>query len=585
MRWRHPGGRRLRSSTLIYVVAIALAFWVFLKFVGGSNSEGVEVLDPSQISLLFGNEPGNVGAHTIDALIHDSYKLHTAQLSKATFNVRDAAQAYRKRRRRHPPPGFDTWYARAQRQDAVVVEDYFDRIYEDLEPFWGVSPSSIRGSVVEWAHVLSVRNGKVDALDQSCFNSRVWGDMLSRIARDLPDLDFAINPLAEPRVIAPWREVNAAVSRAAEQKQRMMALPSSEVLQRMPQFRPSEPLPGHWVTKGSYANLLAESCSGRDHNSEREFYVSNWTDSNNLCTNPHLAKLHGALIEPASLNVFSTLIPIFSAAKFQGNNDILLPPAAYYSDKSLSSGSSSSIPWTKKSTGLIWRGEASGGVSHEKIWQQFHRHRFVSVLNGSTAKSFIGRPDFRNAWDDQDGRTAYYALLPKWLRKTCDIAFTDLLCSGRQSEDPETCKTISDHYKPTKEIFMSRQYAWKYLPDIDGASFSDRFMAVLRSNSAIMKSTLFKEWHDSRLQPWVHFIPVQISFSDLWTIMQYFIGFADVAAHDAEGRAIALLGREWAGKALRREDMEIYLHRLLLEYARVCDEEREVLGYVADLLG
>jgi hypothetical protein len=35
---------------------------------------------------------------------------------------------------------------------------------------------------------------------------------------------------------------------------------------------------------------------------------------------------------------------------------------------------------------------------------------------------------------------------------------------------------------------------------------------------------------------------------------------------------------------LRREDMLLYVWRLLLEFARVCDENRARLGYVDDLL-
>jgi hypothetical protein len=30
---------------------------------------------------------------------------------------------------------------------------------------------------------------------------------------------------------------------------------------------------------------------------------------------------------------------------------------------------------------------------------------------------------------------------------------------------------------------------------------------------------------------------------------------------------------------LRREDMQIYVMRLLLEYARLCDDDRDVLGW------
>lgn len=77
--------------------------------------------------------------------------------------------------------------------------------------------------------------------------------------------------------------------------------------------------------------------------------------------------------------------------------------------------------------------------------------------------------------------------------------------------------------------------------------------------------------------------------------MEYFVGFnstdvlgfedaaLDRAGHDEEARRIALQGQEWAEKALTHEDMTLYIFRLLLEYARVCDERRLDMGWTGDL--
>lgn len=46
-----------------------------------------------------------------------------------------------------------------------------------------------------------------------------------------------------------------------------------------------------------------------------------------------------------------------------------------------------------------------------------------------------------------------------------------------------------------------------------------------------------------------------------------------------EGEKIAEAGREWAGKVLRKEDMEVYMFRLLLEWARLTDDRRDELGF------
>lgn len=48
----------------------------------------------------------------------------------------------------------------------------------------------------------------------------------------------------------------------------------------------------------------------------------------------------------------------------------------------------------------------------------------------------------------------------------------------------------------------------------------------------------------------------------------------------AAGEKIAEAGREWAGKVLRKEDMEIYMFRLLLEWGRLTDDRRDEIGFM-----
>ena len=56
------------------------------------------------------------------------------------------------------------------------------------------------------------------------------------------------------------------------------------------------------------------------------------------------------------------------------------------------------------------------------------------------------------------------------------------------------------------------------------------------------------------------------------------------ARGDAAARLIAETGKTWAEKVLRREDMLLYVWRLLLEFARVSDEKRDKLGFIADMV-
>ena len=83
-----------------------------------------------------------------------------------------------------------------------------------------------------------------------------------------------------------------------------------------------------------------------------------------------------------------------------------------------------------------------------------------------------------------------------------------------------------------------------------------------------IKSTIFREWHDSRLIPWRHFVPLDNRFDEIYSLLTYFIGLGSpsdagnsdvpyVPRHDFEARKLGRQGREWAAKVLRREDIEV----------------------------
>ncbi|KMU82037.1 hypothetical protein CISG_09348 [Coccidioides immitis RMSCC 3703] len=125
---------------------------------------------------------------------------------------------------------------------------------------------------------------------------------------------------------------------------------------------------------------------------------------------------------------------------------------------------------------------------------------------------------------------------------------------------------------------------------MDGAGFSGRFLPFLRSRSLPFRTALFRQWLDSRLTPWLHFVPQDLRLHDFYSTLAYFAGARELdengktrktimKAHEHEGRQIAEEGKKWAEKALRKEDMEIYMFRLLLEWARLTDDRRDELGF------
>lgn len=49
---------------------------------------------------------------------------------------------------------------------------------------------------------------------------------------------------------------------------------------------------------------------------------------------------------------------------------------------------------------------------------------------------------------------------------------------------------------------LGKHWSYKYLIDLDGMSYSGRFMGLMASDSAVLKSTVYKEYFSDWLQPW-----------------------------------------------------------------------------------
>ncbi|GAB7331759.1 hypothetical protein MBLNU13_g03727t1 [Cladosporium sp. NU13] len=532
--------------------------------------------------------------HPLDDVIDEARKIHQDRISRIPTSLHGAVYAYEQRRGRHPPPGFEKWYARASSSQAVIVESFFDQVYEDLEPFWGLEPAGIRGALKDWTWTLRIRNGMVKDVPQGRFRSRTWGDMINQVASDLPDMDVAINPLDEPRIFAPFTQINNATRVASEQRKRMMSLPVGEIENNPPKWTvsTSAAIKRQWIKKGKLWPYIHETCPPANEHPQAEAGQgvwtpsANWTTSKEICANHHWAEMHGSLVKPATIDISTELLPIFSAAKLQGSNDILLPPPAYYTNDVLFTGKGwfgdgkTSTPWHKKLHGLVWRGKATGGLIDVSTVNNSHRQRLVSMLNASHASS-VHKNDLTSWSNSTEFEGTDRLALASWLQSTADVAFTDTMCSPTATTN--ACHAMSHQFRTSPPLSMKAQYRWKYLPDIDGNSLSGRFRAFLTSNSCVMKATIFKEWHDHRLMPWVHFVPLDITLRDLWSTMAYFLGFSGSLDHDAAGERIATEGRLWAEKVMRKEDMLLYVHRVLMEYGRICDDDRDRLGFTEDL--
>lgn len=541
-------------------------------------------------------------------------------MGRRSVTLEQAAFRYRERRGRHPPPGFDTWFAVATEKKAIVIEEFFDRIHHDINPFWGLEPRGIRERAHNQSHVIQVRGGKVAGATKEQdvhFRMRQWMKLVEKMMPHLPDLDIFVNHMDESRVMVPWEDISKLV--AAEERKRTL-LPPTEAITTysgVADIESVEPYDPQWQHQDTHKfwdyvrdacppNTAAHNVSALpDFNKTIEYpsgpvaaytrngYIYNFTAAEDPCLQPHLRGMHGTFIEAISMSTTKQLMPVFGECKLPTNNEILLPSAMYIGDderKDYSGGGARGPPWDQKKDGLLWRGAASGCRNKETQWHHNHRHRFVQMLNGTTVSALEAgnedaAPTFRLLPPENDPYlfpARREGKLGKWLSTFSDVAFNTFLCDPPERDEKgkklKTCKHNAPYMSLAEGIPFEKLYDFKYLADVDGNSFSGRYLAFLRSTSVVLKSTIYAEWHDTRLMPWIHFVPFDNSYMDIYAIMDYFLN-----GHDEEAARIARESAKWADAVLRKDDMLIYTWRLLLEYARVIDDKRDRLAYVQDL--
>ena len=581
---------------------------------------------------LWASSGSSVSFHPIDLLTYDAQIAHSNYVNQtsASKTLAQAATMYRERYGRHPPPGFDQWHKYAVERNSLVI-DSFDTIHNDLLPFWTLSPKTIRDRTWQmmsnpWhdASGLSIRSGKVEA-SPSKFQTptHAWMleglvKMIGNFAEWLPDMDLAFNINDECRIAVPFevieqmrKEADSAANLAARAENSFSTdrangwtpLPDEKnedrVMREMSwqktfnEFGNSACSPDSPAKTQRYLSL-GELCSSCTAPQSMGAFLANWTLANDVCHQPDMGRLHGIYVSPAAFKASHELYPVFSQSKVSGFNDILYPSAWNYIDKAKYEPKDDfpDPPFGEKNSSLFWRGATSEGVSSGSgQWKGMARQRFVHLANGvngtgSTQHAILVPHDTASGQHKLAYQNVPVSALTKLLPTDVHVVHSIARCGGKDCREQE--HEFAPLVDPTD---FQAHWRYKYLLDLDGAGFSGRFLPFLQSHSLPFKAAVFREWWDDRVTAWQHFVPLDIRGHGFWATLAYFAGLQGkvngrqvvLESHEKEAERIAENGREWAGKVLRKEDMEIYFFRLLLEWGRLTDDRRDEIGYAVDV--
>ncbi|SPO02157.1 related to capsular associated protein [Cephalotrichum gorgonifer] len=541
------------------------------------------------ISLLRAGDH-QMAYHPLNKLIYESRVSSDRWLMRASISttLRLAVSEYRERNGgRDPPPKFNAWFEFAMSRNSAIV-DHFGQIGDDILPFWELSPQTIRSRVELLAGqpdvgMVRVRSGAASTEGgNNEGNKKDLGGLVSIISafsQHLPDMDIPVNLLHHPRVLpahvgtsGPWTATSVLERREME----ALACPAGSATRARQVFQ--------------IRDLSVDSSKPYSKGQ----FVAGWQKSLDTCRQPDVPYLHGFhMTTPSSHKPFTQLMPLFGRTKTGGYADILVP---FPGDDE----PSSSLPFDSKTNALYWRGGYGDLAAADQALRGNHKHRLVHLFNNASTsdETVVVLPAQGGKFVNARVTTIQLdELLPINVGFTTDPTLHS--CSSPTACDPALQEFGAS--EPDKDPLSHR---YLLLLDTDsGPASSPGVPTALRSSSVPFVSTIFTEWFTERIQPWVHFVPVDVRYMGLHSTLAYFMGLGGdegVGGDEGEGgKSVTLAGRElvmngdtedarwiasqgkaWAEKALRREDMEVYLFRLLLEWARVVDDKRDELAFV-----
>lgn len=558
---------------------------------------------------LEGRTQKNIGkrlTHPIQTLMAENKQKWEDLLKRQSSTLKQAVQEYLRRYGRLPPKGFDQWWQYCQDNDVKIVDDY-DQINHDIEPFLALSPEMFNERVSalttapftfhisvgpDATHELTGQRATATRAKQLFNLVTALGSVLPKdINIHVSDHDLGSWILGEDQRSLAKTRIDSVMQPDGTGLNKIKYLGGAE-LKRLENKNRNDhrgwfsacdedsPARGH---DRVMENRLRE-IDGLDPLPEpaTPAFVQDVRPGFDWCQNPGTQKLHGTMSFDFPRD--TTMRPIFVLSKHQRNNEFLFPPMEAYENATDPEAIKKYKPWAEKTINKVfWRGTSTGdSYSKRKSdpnydWRKQHRPRLHLMAQAEEGSKDIWLRRGRE-WVPED-----------WSIKRLNEHYLDISLTGKPHQCDQadgTCDEMAAEIKFADRIAPEQAAQYKYVLDVDGNGWSSRLHRLMTSGSVVIKHTIFPEWHHDWLTPWVHFIPMQIDYSDLYDISAFFIGSPDgrVKGHDAHAQQIAEQGRKFALEHWRWEDMQAYMYRLLLEYTRLMAEDRDAWSFGSEYI-
>ncbi|KFX91401.1 hypothetical protein O988_07764 [Pseudogymnoascus sp. VKM F-3808] len=516
------------------------ALWIFSLASIVPYIANTVAIHTAQSSLVHSQE------HPIAALIHNAKADFESLVERQSKNYSAAHDEYRRRYAVEPPPGFKVWHEYVTLHQSPIIDD-FDQLHDSIAPLWKLSGKEVQEitkRVYETPNSdlwLCTFNG--DQAQTNCTHPYRTADrniqnylngLFENLRGVLPDVQFLINHLDEPRVIIPpsagedsHNKLNGTTNPSTEFTIANMG--GQPVWDKLTEFCPAQ-------------QNARRSEPNRPVKTYEIPFVTDLPAAMDLCSHPEYRELNGLALSPTSFRLIEGLVPVLSCGAPSTMSDFVYPPAAYI-EPGFRYDKAGDVDWDAKRNNLYWAGSTTGGFASDDKWRFYHRQRFVTLAQNLEHRAYY--------YLSEVGGVVSRVKSLFLNSRLYDVGFSRILqCEKDSCRDQRAffpTKPWSDKDSPLRS---------KLVFDLDGNGISGRYYKLLASKSVPLKQTLLREWHDERLVPWVHYIPISQGMEEVPEIVAYLTG---TETGDGLARGVAEGGRKWFGKALRDVDRGAYI--------------------------
>ncbi|OWZ65552.1 beta-1,2-xylosyltransferase 1 [Cryptococcus neoformans] len=510
--------------------------------------------------------------HPILGLLRDGEAKWNSMLARQSQTLEQAVDVYIDRWGRKPPKGFDEWWHFAKANN-VLLPDEYDPIMNSLLPFYALPIDTLEERLTEAEKIpetftLIVHDGKVELKWNDDYSRDTWWASRPRADSQINLMEPFIKHIGTFRATFTIHDQPSILLDHERHEELLTAARHGKVsthpneLDRAEQNWKKACPPDSPLNKGEVELEAPDS------------FISSHLAAMDICQHPSYMENHGMLLEEKNSDTHpkphTKLYPILVPSKTALNGDIPVTPIG-------KDGRRDDIghdpEWSRKSGKLYWRGLATGLQHNKKAgakWRQSHRERLHFLANDKS--------DTYTEVLSPVGSTGEAELAQMPLRELGQYYMDVKLAGGNWQCDwgDGTCDEMEKEIDFAPKDSSERSNDFKYVFDTDGNAWSSRFPRLMASNNVVIKSTVFPEWNTNSLPEWYAYVPSKMDYSDLFSIMTFFRGTpSGRGAHDEVARRIALNGQCWVERTWRREDLQAYMFRLYLEYARLTSPDRD----------